>query len=540
MRRTTAAGVLLAVALAVVGTRPAPARAQSTAEPMLVIVPDGEALRDDTNAGFSVAAQAGGGVWQTAVVENRSPHLTLTIRLHGARADGSAGDEAAWVMPTEESVRIEPRSSRSVEFTVAPPDGVAPGVHEVVLEALAVEATDPGGVPVELPEPAPRATVTVRIEVLAGAPVRDGTGHTAGANASPGSRAGDEPSGRATGRAPLPDGVHDDNTTFTLVLAILLVLTLTVSAQTLWRRRRSGAEVGAAPSAPGPPGGTGAAPAAAADQPSAPPRPEPRMLVWQRRAAERRLALRREREREEWEARRQAAELWARAARSARERSEREAILRAKVRAELTAEGVELSTQLAEVRRAEEELRLAERRRAEAQRKEEAERLAQERAKEQARRLGTRHAAVRAAADAVRAAETRRRKEADLNRRAVLALRADVARRVATRPFESVLSAPEPVAPLPFEDQVPERFARATPPPPKPRPRRALDLSAGAGDGERSAPDAEGSGGSSGGARGSGRRRRLPALGIGRPDVTALDVAALNERLSARAGGPPR
>lgn len=533
MRRTTAAGVLLAVALAVVGTRPAPARAQEAAEPVLVVVPGGEALRDAPNAGFSVAAQAGGGVWQTAVVENRSPHLTLTVRLGGAATHGSTGDEAAWLMPSEESVRIEPRSSRSVEFTVAPPDGVPPGVEEVVLEALAVEATGPGGIPVELPEPAPRATVTVRIEVLAGAPVRDGTGRTTGAAASPGGT--DERVGAATGRAPVPEGVHDDNTTFTLVLAILLVLTLAASAQTLWRRRRTGAEAGAPPSAPG---GTGTTPAADADEPPAPPRPEPRMLVWQRRAAERRMALRREREREEWEARRQAAELWARAARSARERSEREAILRARVRAELTAEGVELSTQLAEVRRAEEELRLAERRRAEAERKEDAERLARERAKEAARRLGTRHAAVRAAADAVRAAETRRRKEADLNRRAVLALRADVARRVATRPFESALPAPEPVAPLPFEGQVPDRFARATPPPPKPRPRRVLDLSGG--DGERPAPDTEGSGASSGSSRGTGRRRRMPAIGIGRPDVTALDVAALNERLSARAGTPPR
>lgn len=538
MRRTTAAGVLLAVALAVVGTRPAPARAQEAVEPVLVIVPGGEALRDGTNSGFSVAAQAGGGVWQTAVVENRSPHLTLAVQLRGTGSDGSAGDKAAWLMPSEESVRIEPRSSRSVEFTVAPPGGVTPGVEEVVLEAIAVEATGPGGVPVELPDPAPRATVGVRIEVLGGAPVRDATGRT-GAAAPPEGGVDEQPVGGATGRAPVPGGVHDDNTTFVLVLAILLVLTLVASAQTLWKRRRPGPDTGAAPGVPNASGGTGTTPAADAEQPPAPPRPEPRTLVWQRRAAERRLALRREREREEWEARRQAAELWARAARSARERSEREAILRAKVRAELTAEGVELSTQLAEVRRAEEELRLAERRRAELERKEEAERLARERAKEAARRLGTRHAAVRAAADAVRAAETRRRKEADLNRRAVLGLRADLARRVATRPFESTLTAAEPVAPLPFEDRVPERFARATPPPPKPRPRRALDLPQGDDVGGSPASDGEGSGASTTAAR-AGRRRRALAIGIGRPDVTALDVAALNERLSARAGEPRR
>lgn len=538
MRRTTAAGVLLAVALAVVGTRPAPARAQAAAEPVLVVVPDGDALRDGTNAGFSVAAQAGGGVWQTAVVENRSAHLTLTVRLHGTRADGSAGDEAAWLMPSEESVRIEPRSSRSVEFTIAPPSGVAPGVEEVLLEALAVEATGPGSVPVDLPDPAPRATVTVRIEVLRGAPVRDVTGRT-GAAAPPESGADGQPVGSATGRAPVPQEVHDDNTTFVLVLAILLVFTLIVSAQTLWRRRRTGPDTGAAPIVPNAPGGTGTTPAADSEQPPAPPRPESRMLVWQRRAAERRLALRREREREEWEARRQAAELWARAARSARERSEREAILRAKVRAELTAEGVELSTQLAEVQRAEEELRLAERRRAELGRKEEAERLARERAKEAARRLGTRHAAVRAAADAVRAAETRRRKEADLNRRAALGLRADLARRVATRPFESTLTATEPVAPLPFEGRIPDRFARATPPPPKPRPKRVLDLSESDDVGRRSTSDGEDSGASATVTR-AGRRRRALAIGIGRPDVTALDVAALNERLSARAGEPRR
>lgn len=541
MRRTAAAGVLLAGVMALVVARPATVRAETSPAPVLVVVPDGDAVRDGANAGFSVSAQAGGGVWQTAVVENRSPDLTLRVQLRGVDSDGSPGDAAIWISPTEDRVTIEPRSSRTVRFTVAPPRSVDPGARELALEAVAVEATGPGNAPATLPDPAPHATVPVHVDVLVGAPAHD---------AAP--RSGSESTGRSGDDAVSPtspsgEGVHDDTTTFTLVLATLLVLTLAAGAQTLFRNHRAARNPSRRP-APAGPAAAGrserapTSPGAETPQaPPAPPRPESRMLAWQRRAAERRLALRRERERQRSEARRDAAEMWARAARTARERSEREAVLRAKVRAELTAEGVELSTQLAEVRRAEEELRLAERYRAEATRRADVERLAQERAKEAARRLGTRHAAVRAAADVVRAAETRRRKEADLTRRAVLALRADVARQLATRPAEPALPAAAPVEPLPFEDRVPERFVKATPPPPKPRPRRTVDLTGTRSDEQVPAASSEPeTAGSRRTARSTARRRKALAMGVGKTDVTALDVAALNERLSARTGAPRR
>jgi hypothetical protein len=130
MRKATAVATLVLGTLAALS---APALA-ATARPGdaalgpadLVLTSAPGAERDVGSGAVRVSAQPGGGVWQSAVVTNRS-RVRFTVRLSG-------GDDG-WVRPAVETVLVDPGASVTVDFTVAPPPEAEAGDHRTRLVA---------------------------------------------------------------------------------------------------------------------------------------------------------------------------------------------------------------------------------------------------------------------------------------------------------------------------------------------------------------------------------------------------------------------
>jgi hypothetical protein len=122
MRRQAA---LVALALAGVGlvVGPAASRAGATVDD-LVLAPSPGSELDTASGAVAVSAQPGGGVWQSAVVTNRGP-VPRTVHLAAS----------AWVRPAVDRVLLEPGSSETVAYTVAPPADAPPGTTPAELVA---------------------------------------------------------------------------------------------------------------------------------------------------------------------------------------------------------------------------------------------------------------------------------------------------------------------------------------------------------------------------------------------------------------------
>ncbi|GIU88435.1 MAG: hypothetical protein KatS3mg009_2950 [Acidimicrobiia bacterium] len=137
MRKAAAVAILVLGVLAPVAGAPAPAVAAPprARRPRAPVAPGAD--RDVRTGALRVSAQPGGGVWQSAVVTNRSP-VRFTVALSGG--DG-------WVRPALDRVLVDPGASVTVDFTVAPPRDAPAGDHATRLVA---EVPDAPGVRQEL------------------------------------------------------------------------------------------------------------------------------------------------------------------------------------------------------------------------------------------------------------------------------------------------------------------------------------------------------------------------------------------------------
>jgi hypothetical protein len=143
--RRWAAATALAVAVTLSGPAlPADAAARRAAAPLgagtLALAPGPDAGRDPGTGAVRVAAQPGGGVWQSAVVTNRSA-ARVTVVL-GADDDPAVPGSGSWVQPTTATLLLDPGASEVVRFTVAPSGDAAPG--EVRTRLHAEVADHPG------------------------------------------------------------------------------------------------------------------------------------------------------------------------------------------------------------------------------------------------------------------------------------------------------------------------------------------------------------------------------------------------------------
>lgn len=137
MRKATAVATLVLGILAALFAAAAPALAvarpgQAALGPAdLVLTSAPGAERDVGSGAVRVSAQPGGGVWQSAVVTNRS-RVRFTVRLSG-------GDDG-WVRPAVDTVLVDPGASVTVDYTVAPPADAEAGDHGTRLVAEVAEA----------------------------------------------------------------------------------------------------------------------------------------------------------------------------------------------------------------------------------------------------------------------------------------------------------------------------------------------------------------------------------------------------------------
>ncbi|MGQ0825410.1 MAG: hypothetical protein ACT4OX_10365 [Actinomycetota bacterium] len=128
--RRSALGALAFVAMLATAN---PARAATTYTD-LALTPSPDSALDAKTGAVRVAVQPGGGVWQSAVLTNRS-RVRLSVRLAG----GGNGGTDTWIQPAIDTVLLEPGKSQTVDFTIAPPAD-ATGDAMAALVATVVDA----------------------------------------------------------------------------------------------------------------------------------------------------------------------------------------------------------------------------------------------------------------------------------------------------------------------------------------------------------------------------------------------------------------
>jgi hypothetical protein len=526
VRRRTTAALLAAAGLMLVGARPegAFAAARPNATVAVKVTPAAGSQLDGDHAGYAVTVQAGGGVWQSVVVENRLGDGRVTVRLAGTGAAGR------FAHPSISTLVLAPHEREPVPFTVAPPRTAPSGRATGALSATVVDTASHDRTVIGT-----TTSVAIRVNVVGGTtgaaanPPSDGRATSVTPDSSAAGR--DDTSGLThpahRGKTPTSDVVMLVAVVGALVLLVLAMIGpptiravakrrddrlrgkrgLRVAAlraneriRSLGLRRRT-ARVADAEVASG---------AIANVAPPELSRADVRRAEQQRRVAERRERLRAERQRLREEARRAAAEAWDERARAMRERVEADARARAEAIESARRFRAQRAAELVAERRAAEERRLETARATEARRREEVAERARRRAEELATRRQLSRDADAAMREDVVIEDLAQKRATELSRAAVVRLRSEEARELARTwiinvPAGRTTEAPPP---LPGEHDAVEQRLVALPAPAPPDDEARDDAPA-----EPPRPT-----------EGAARQREKVA-------VVALDVDALNARL---------
>jgi hypothetical protein len=435
VRRRATAVLLTAAGLWCIGARPLRADAAARPAPRVVLAPAAGSQLDGNHDGYAVAVQAGGGVWQSVVVESHDD-ARLTVTLTGTGAAGK------WAHPSNTTIVLGPHQRAPVPFTVAPPAGTAPGRAAGALTATVAGSGE-------------TASIAIVVNVTTGAAV---TPRSGGQTASPpnGGASANSNAGAAGATAASHEHSRTSSSDIVMMIAVVAALALLVLAMIVpptvqrlrqrraerragtrglrlaWlraqerahglARRRRTERIADAASAAG---------TAATVAPSDLTRADVRRAEQQRRVAERRERLRAERDRLRAEAQRVAAEAWDERVREMRERAEAEARARAEAIEDARRLRAGRAAELVTQRRVAEERRLERLRAGEARRREETAQRARQRASELAARKRLGREADAALQRDVVAEDLQRQRENELSRAAVVQLRSEEARELA-------------------------------------------------------------------------------------------------------------
>jgi hypothetical protein len=435
--------LLVAAGLFGIGARPDAARAASRSDAPVALSPASGSQLDRSRAGYAVAVQPGGGVWQSVVVESNVDDGRITVRLSGT---GAAG---AWAHPSTTTLVLAPHQREQVPFTVAPPHDAPAGHAGGALVATIVDTDGRAAAGTGA-----TAALDLRVNVVGGTGSAASQAGATGA-ASRAARTADPRTVESVAPRRRDQPASTSDTVLMIVVVgalVLLVLAMIVPPAVrslrarhrerarpavgrvrLWllracervratRLRRRTTRVAEAASA----GGT--LPTVA---PPALSRADVRHAEQLRRSAERFEQVQEERRVLREEAQRAAAEAWQERVRAMRERAEREARERAEAIENARRLRAQRAAELAAERRAAEERRLEQVRANEARRREEAAERARRRADEFAARRRIGHEANAAMRKDVVEEELHQRRETELSRAAVVQLRSEEAREIA-------------------------------------------------------------------------------------------------------------